>query len=214
MAEAVGEVVAQVVAPVVAQVVAEPMLALPSGEEPEVPGLAVQGALAFGAAVLVAFGALFGAWLSLRSGTRTWPPPGVKVQNYFGTTLSFTMLMVMLSAEWTVYSVRRSERGQAIFGYALTLVLDLAFINLLAYVVRGLHFGPATHPYGGVYYAFVIATTAAVAASFAFSAVAFARYLGGQLTAGRPELARAAACFAYAAGLGWFVMYTAVYVVG
>ena len=39
--------------------------------------------------------------------------------------------MASVTAEWGVYSVRRSLRGQAITGFAMTMGLGLAFLNLL-----------------------------------------------------------------------------------
>ena len=192
---------------------AAPMLALESGERKTDPDLITFGVLTLAVSLLVAFGALLGAWLSLRSGTQIWPPKGATIENYYGTTLSLTMFLGVFAAEWASWAVKKAERAQAIAAYLLLIVLGLSFINLLSYVVHGSHFGPATHPYGAVYFAFNILMGASVVVAVAAAIVAFTRYLGGQASAREPALARSAAWLWHAATVGWLVMYTAIYVV-
>jgi cytochrome c oxidase subunit 3 len=190
-----------------------PMLALESGQSRSDKDLATFGVLTLAVAVLMAFGALFGAWLSLRSGTPVWPPKGVARDNYLGSTLGITMLLASAVAEWAVYGVRRRERGQAVTGYVLLIVLGLAFLNLLSYSVHLAHFGPGTHAYGAVYFAFNILMAATIVTAVAIALVTLARLLGGQVSSSEPTLARAAAWFWHAATTGWIVLYLAVYVV-
>jgi heme/copper-type cytochrome/quinol oxidase subunit 3 len=190
-----------------------PMLALESGEAKTDPNLATFGVLTLAVAVLVGFGALFGIWLSLRAGSQVWPPKGVGLENYYGTTLTATMALGVLAVEWASYAVRRGEKGQAVTGYVLVVVFGLAFINLLSYVVHVAHFGPGTHAYGAVYFAFNILMGATVLTAVVFALIALARYLGGQVSASEPAAARSAAWFWHTATVGWLVMYTAVYVV-
>jgi heme/copper-type cytochrome/quinol oxidase subunit 3 len=190
-----------------------PILALESGEKREDPHLATFGVLTLAVVVIVAFGGLLGAWLSLRSGTAVWPPKGVKIENYYGTTLSITMIMAMLAAEWAAYGVRRRERSQAIAGFAMVLLLGVAFLNLLSYQVHVSHFGPGTHPYGAVFFAFSILMGSVVLIALGVDLVAFLRLLGGQVSEREPALARSTAWLVHTAAIGWFVMYAAVYVV-
>ena len=189
------------------------MLALESGEQRQDPQLVTYGVLALATSLVVAFGALFGAFLSLRSGTAVWPPKGVTIQNYWGTTQSITMLMGAVAAEWGAYAVRRRERGQAVAALGLVVLFGLAFLNLLTYVVHVAHFGPATHPYGAVYFAFALLMGASVVGVVVAAAVTLARLLGRQVSEREPALMRSTAVLWHAAMLGWFVMYTAVYVV-
>jgi cytochrome c oxidase subunit III len=190
-----------------------PMLALESGEKKTDPHLATFGVLALSVAMLVAFGALLGAWLSLRSGTPVWPPNGAPLDNYFGTVLSLTMLMGVLAAEWSAYGVRRRERGQAIAGLVLLLVFGLAFLNLLSYQLHVAHFGPATSAFGALYFAFHLLMGSSVVAALGLASVTLARLMGGQVSGADPALARSTAWFWHAVTVGWFVMYAAVYVV-
>jgi heme/copper-type cytochrome/quinol oxidase subunit 3 len=189
------------------------MLALESGEQRQDPQLFTYGVLAVATSLVVAFGALFGAFLSLRSGTAVWPPKGATIQNYWGTTQSITMLMGAVAAEWAAHAIRRQERGQAVAGLGLLLVFGLAFLNLLTYVVHVAHFGPATHPYGAVYFAFAVLMGASIVGVIVFTTITLARLLGRQVSEREPALIRSTACLWHATMLGWFVMYTAIYVV-
>jgi heme/copper-type cytochrome/quinol oxidase subunit 3 len=189
------------------------MLALESGETPTDPHLATFGVLALCASLLMAFGALLGAWLSLRSGTPVWPPKGAPLDNYLGTVLSMTMGAGVLAVEWNAYAVRRRERGQAIAALVLLLFFGLAFLNLLSYQLHLAHFGPGTSAFGAVYFGFHILMGASVVAALALALVALAREMGGQVSANEPALARSTAWFWHTVTVGWFVMYAAIYVV-
>jgi cytochrome c oxidase subunit 3 len=192
---------------------AAPMLALESGEKRSDPHLATFGVMALAIALLVAFGALLGAWLSLRSGTAVWPPKGTPLDNYFGTVLSLTMIMGALAAEWSAYGVRRRERGQAIAGLVLLLIFGLAFLNLLSYQLQIAHFGPGTSAFGALYFAFHILMGASVVGALGLAGVTLARLMGGQVSGADPALTRSTAWFWHAVTIGWFVMYAAIYVV-
>ena len=187
-------------------------LALPSGERRPDPTPAVFGVVAAGIAAVVLMGALLGAYLALRSGTAVWPPKGVKIENYYGTTLSATALMAAVAGWWALFGVRRGERGQAAVALGLVIFLQGAFINLLTYVIRGAHFGPATSAYGVLYYAMNAGVIAITASGMIVAAVALARILGGQVTPAEPQLGWAAAWYGTAVASAWLVMYYAVYV--
>jgi heme/copper-type cytochrome/quinol oxidase subunit 3 len=189
------------------------MLALESGERRSDPNLVTFGVVTLAASLLVAFGALFAAWLSLRSGTPVWPPKGVAIENYYGTTLSLTMFFGVFAAEWASWAVKKGERLQAVAAYVLVIALGLAMVNLLSFTVHGSHFGPATHAYGAVFFAFNILMGVSVIAAVGAAIVALTRFLGGQVSGREPALSRSAAWLWHAATAGWLVMYTAIYVI-
>jgi len=188
-------------------------LALPSGERQPDSSLAVYGVLVLGVSVVMVLGGLLGAWLALRSGTRVWPPKGVVVENYYGTTLSVTMLMVALAGWWALYAVRRNELRQATTALGLTMALELAFVNLVTYVVRGAKFGPGTHAYGTVFYAWNVTVIAVTLTGIVVAGTALIRGLGGQVGPREPQLGWAAAWYGTMVSISWFVMYVAVYVI-
>ena len=188
-------------------------LALPSAERRSDPSVTVYGILALGVSAVIVLGALFGAYLALRSGTKVWPPKGVVVQDYFGITLSFTALMAALTGWWALYGVRRGEQRQAAVALALQVFLQGASINLLTYVIRSSGLSPRTDAFAVVYYALNIAVVALLATGMGVGVVALARVLGGQVTPQEPALGWAAAWYGTFVSVGWMVMYTAVYVV-
>lgn len=190
-----------------------PQMALPSGERGADPSVTVYGTIVVGVSAVVLLGALFGAWLAIRSGTRVWPPKGVRIQDYFGTTLSVTVLIGALAGWWALYAVRRNERRQAAMSLTLTIFMQGAFINLLTYVVRGSHLSPRTDAYGVLYYALNTAVVAVFASGMAVAAVTLARVLGGQVTSAEPALGWSSAWYGTFVAATWFVMYTIVYVV-
>jgi len=184
-----------------------------AGDDGHDPSLAVYGVVAMGVAAVVVMGALMAAWLAVEAGTQTWPPKGVTVQNYFGTTLSVTMLMSATVGWWVLYAVRRGDRRQAAMALTVAMFLELCFINLLTYVMRGSHLGPATNAYGTLYYAVNAATIAVAASGILVAGLTLVRVLGGQVSPARPQLGWVAAWYGTFVSLVWFVMYTTVYVV-
>ena len=187
-------------------------LALGSAERRPDPTPAVFGVIALGISAFVLLGALMGAWLAMRSGTLVWPPKGVKVENYYGSTLSVTMLMAAIAGWWALFGVRRAVRSQAAVALGLVIFLQGAFINLLTYVIRGAHFGPSTSTYGVMYYALNVAVIAITGSGMLVAGVAMARVIGGQVSVAEPQLGWAAAWYGTAVAAAWFVMYYAVYV--
>jgi heme/copper-type cytochrome/quinol oxidase subunit 3 len=192
--------------------VTEP-LALPSGERRPDPNVTVYGILAVGVSAVIVLGALFGAWLAIRSGTKVWPPKGVTVQDYFGVTLSATALMAALAGWWALYGVRRNERRQATLALSLEIFLQGAMINLLTYVIRSSGLSPRNNAYAVLYYALNVAVITIFATGMGVGAVTLGRVLGGQVTAQEPALGWAAAWYATFVSVAWLVMFTLVYVV-
>ena len=190
-----------------------PQLALPSGERRVDPSLTVYGIVAVGVAGVIVIGALFGAWLAIRSGTRVWPPKGVVLQDYFGVTLSVTALMAVFSGWWALFGVRHDERRQAVLALALQIFLEGAMINLLSYVIQSSHLSPRNNPYGVLYYALNVAVIALFGTAMGVGAVVLTKVLGGQVSVAEPDLGWAAAWYGTFVVVVWFVMFTLVYLV-
>jgi heme/copper-type cytochrome/quinol oxidase subunit 3 len=191
-------------------------LALPSGDALENvtdTSTTMYGVVALGVAGLVFMGALFAAWMTIRNGTHQWPPKGFVIQNYWGTTLSVTMVMGALAGWWTLYGVARRERGQAAMAAFLVILFDVAFINLLTYVLRSSKLHVSSSPYALLYYALNGAAMAVAASGILVAGVALARILGGQVTDREPGLAWGAAWYATCVMLAWLIVYTATYVI-
>lgn len=186
-------------------------LALPPAGRGRPKHVASIAALVAGTAELMVVGALVAAYLNVRALAAVWPPKGVDLDNYLGTTLFLTTALSMITAEWAVYALRHGNRRQSLSALALTVGLGAAFINLLWYVGTQLHFGPADNSYAVVVYALLIAVGIIAAVGVGFLLVALTRTVGGQVTASEPELLRAAAWHWHIVTVAWMLAFLALY---
>jgi cytochrome c oxidase subunit 3 len=148
----------------------------------------------------------------MRGVASTWPPKGVRLDNYLGVTLFLTMLLSAVTVEWAPFAIKRGNRRHALWGLGLTLGFGLAFLNLLWYVASQLGFGSVDHAFGTLMYAAIIATAVQVGLASGFVLVALVRTAGHQVVPGQHQLVRAAAWYWQAAGVSWLLVFTAFYV--
>jgi heme/copper-type cytochrome/quinol oxidase subunit 3 len=187
-------------------------LALPPGGRGRPTRLVTVATLLAGVAELMVVAALVASYLNVRALADRWPPRGVHVDNYLGTTLTITLGLSVITAEWAVYALRRGNRRQALSAAAVTIGLGVAFVNLLWYVGTQLHFGPGDHSYGTLVYAQLIAVGVIAALGIGYLLVATFRTLGDQVTAGRPDVLRAAAWHWHVVTGAWLLAFLAIYV--
>ena len=126
--------------------------------------------------------------------------------------MSITLIMSAITVEWGVRALREGNRRQALSGLALTPLFGFAFLNLLWYLVSRLGFGPASHPYGTLVYAFVAVTVVNVTVGIAFLLLTMLRIAGHQVGQADPEVARAAGWYWHFVVVAWMVTYVALYV--
>jgi cytochrome c oxidase subunit 3 len=187
------------------------MLALPPAGRDRPANLLTAATLIAGAAELMVIGGLVAAYLNVRGLADRWPPKGVSLDNYLGTTLLITLGLTVITVEWAVYALRRGNRRQALSATALTAGLGLAFVNLLWYVGTQLGFGPADNSYAVLVYAQLIAVGVIAVIGLGFLLVALARSLGGQVSPGDPAVLRAAAWHWHVVSAAWLLVFTALY---
>jgi len=171
----------------------------------------VVGAALYGLAVLIFMAALIGAYTAFRSGMKPWPPEGVKKENYFGTLLLGASGMLMLTAEWLVWSVRQEFRRQTVQAAALSAGLLLAMLNAVAFIVDEAGFGAGSTPYGTLFFAFLVAAGVTQVAALAALAGGLARIGGRQISPSEPQLARAMSIALHVAALTWVMVWGALY---
>jgi cytochrome o ubiquinol oxidase subunit 3 len=189
-----------------------PALALPAGGSTRRRHVLTVGIGLAGVASVMTFASLAAAYLAVRALSHPWPPPKVSLDNYLGTTMSITLIMSAITVEWGVQALRQGNRRQAVSGLVLTPLFGLAFLNLLWYLVSKLGFGPASHPYGTLVYAFVVVIVVDVALGIGFLLITLMRIAGNQVTAADPAVARAAGWFWHTVVLAWLVAFMALYV--
>ncbi len=171
----------------------------------------VVGAGLYGLAALAVMATLIGAYTAFRSGVSPWPPEGVKKENYFGSLLLAASGMLMLSAEWMVWSVGHGIRRQAAQASGLAALLLLAMLNGLLFTVDEAGFGAATSGYGALFYAFMVVAALTQLVALAAVVVGLARSAGRQITPHEPQLARAVSIVLHVAALTWVMVWGALY---
>ena len=188
------------------------VLALPSGGETRRPNVLNVAVMVAGVAGVMLFVGLTAAYFDVRALSATWPPKKVALDNYLGTTLTLTMLMSSVTAEWAVQAMRIGNRRHALTALALTPGFGLAFLNLLWFLVTKLGFGPGSHAYGALFYAFVAATLVNVLIGMGFLLIALLRTFGHQVGPDNTAVARAATAYWHFVVGAWLVAYVALYV--
>jgi heme/copper-type cytochrome/quinol oxidase subunit 3 len=166
-----------------------------------------------GAAVAALMGGLIGAYLALKAAPGPFLPDNVEFDNYTAATLTITTVLAMVMIEWAAYGIRKGFRGQALFGFGMAVLLQVAFLNALYYLLTTkLGFEAADGPYQTVVYALLVVPFLLVLASLLTTILTWLRAIGHQLTTDNLHVARAAAIVVHIAGLAWIAAHYTVYV--
>lgn len=189
----------------------EATLALPAGAAARRRDLLTVTATVAGVASVMAFFALAAAYFDVRALSSVWPPKKVSLDNYLGVTLTITMLMSSVTAEWAVQAMKIGNRRHALTALALTPGFGLAFLNLVWYLVANVGFGPGSHAFGALFYAFIAATIVNVLLGMGFLLVALLRTFGHQVGPDDPSVTRAATAYWHFVAGGWLITFTALY---
>ena len=172
---------------------ASPTLALPSGGGTKPRGVLIQATLLAVAAGAMLFGAFLAAYLHMRRLAHPFPPEGAKIDEYWGNLMAGTMLMGSVTAEWGAIAVKRGQRQQAMAGFAITIVLGLAFLNLVSFSAGHVEFEATTNPYSLLVTAMVMALGIVTGLAVAFCSLTLFRLAGRQLMEPDAEQPRATA---------------------
>ena len=196
---------------------ASPMLALPAagtsgtGSEARRNSLPL-GVAGAGAGVAALMGGLVAAYLALKAAPGPFIPEDTAFDNYTAATLTITIAMAMVTVEWANYGIRKAFRGQALFGFGITLLLEVAFLNALYYLITKLPFEVADGPYQAVVHALLGLPFLLVVASLLGTLLTGLRAVGHQLTIDNLHVARANALLLHIAAVAWVAAYYTVYV--
>ncbi len=171
----------------------------------------VVGAALYALAALTVTAALIGAYTAFRAGVSPWPPEGVKKENYFGSLLLVAAGLLMVTAEWLVWSVHQGFRRQTAQAAGLAALLLLAMLNGVVFTVDEAGYGAGSHAYGTTFYAFMVVAGLTQVAALAALAAGMARVGGRQISRSEPQLARAVSIALHTAALTWVMVWSALY---
>jgi heme/copper-type cytochrome/quinol oxidase subunit 3 len=161
--------------------VASPTLALPSAGGTRPRRVLTMAVLFLAAGGGMMFAALLGAYLHMRRLAEPFPPPDTEIDQYWGNLMVLTMLMGSVTVEWARSALDRGQRKEGVAGFAVTLGLGLAFLNLMSFAAGHVEFDAVTHPYGTVVAALTMLLGLVVGLSVAFVSLTLFRVAGRQL---------------------------------
>lgn len=171
----------------------------------------VVGAALYGAAALVMVAALIGAYLTFRTGLADFRPVAAKKQNYLGSVNVAASLMLLMTAEWIVWAVRTDERRQAAQATGLALLFEVAMLNATITAIARAGYGPGTHSYGTLFYAFFLLSAATDIVAIAALVLHGAKLAGRQVSAGELQLSRAVSIAVHVSAITWLMTWCALY---
>lgn len=163
------------------------------------------------------FGALFFVYAAVRTGYRTWPPPGLPPLPV--ALPAVNTLVLAASSAALLLGTRALARGRrkALTGWvAGAIVLGSGFLGLQLVVWRDLWLKgllPSTGAFASVFYGLTALHAAHVLAGLVVLLVIFARSLRGAYTEHNVIRVRVAGMFWHFVDVVWVLMFVALYLV-
>src|SRR5437660_1720776 len=156
-------------------------------------GAVTVAATAVGAAQVMVFAALLGAFFAARTSAGAWPPRNFPLDNYRAVTLLFTALLVTGMTQWAVHAARNDDQRHSLVGLGMAFGLELAMADLVWYTAQNINTGAGSSTFSALYVAilgtYFIACIPGIVALF----VAGLRALGGQTSSEEHQPITAAA---------------------
>jgi heme/copper-type cytochrome/quinol oxidase subunit 3 len=157
-------------------------------------------ALASGSAAMVIF-ALIALYARLRSDViasgEVWLPEDTNLQLTPGNMGMATLTLSLVTVAWIVQALRTEDRGHALMAFAVSLVLGVAYINVVAYGWQQIGLGITSSPQALLIYTITGLHVAMAAAGLVFLVVMGFKAVGGQLTGRAAEGVTAAVLYWY-----------------
>lgn len=116
------------------------------------PAPLVLGMVLFIASETMFFGALFGAYFTLRSEAAAWPPAGVRLDLAEMALATAILLASSVPAHLAAEALRAGHPGAAVRRLGLTAAMGLAFLGLKLHDWLTAGFTVASHPYGTIFF--------------------------------------------------------------
>lgn len=174
-------------------------LALPPAAPPARPRAQLVATALAVASSAMAMSGLLAVYLFLRSAsgglTSTWLPVGVVIPETPGAMALATIVLSAFSVQWAVYAIARDDRRNTYVALGLSLLLGVAFINMMAFVYQRIELPIADTTYAVLFYAITGTQLVMFGAAMVYLGVAAFRALGGAYSSRQPEGVAAAALY-------------------
>jgi cytochrome c oxidase subunit 3 len=116
------------------------------------PAPLVLGMVLFIASETMFFGALFGAYFTLRSEAAVWPPAGVHLDLAEMGLATAILLGSSIPAHLAAHALRAGHFSSAVRRLVLTAVMGLVFLGLKLYDWMTAGFTVSSHAYGTIFF--------------------------------------------------------------
>jgi cytochrome c oxidase subunit 3 len=118
------------------------------------PAPLVVGMVLFIASETMFFGALFGAYYTLRADTPVWPPPGVNLNGSVAEMAIATAILIASSipAHLSVHAINEGSPASAVRRLRLAAVMGLVFLGLKVHDWMSAGFSISSHAYGTMFF--------------------------------------------------------------
>jgi cytochrome c oxidase subunit III len=169
------------------------------------------GTVLFLASELLFFGALFGAYFTLRAETSPWPPAGAEVD----TALATVGTVILLASSFTFQrgiSAGHDGRVATLRAWTFaTMALGVAFLGVQLYDWTHLEFSVSSNAYGTMFYAMTGFHGLHVLAGVLLMAVVVGRSLQGAYRDGDVEGAEAVSYYWHFVDAVWIALYATLF---
>jgi heme/copper-type cytochrome/quinol oxidase subunit 3 len=154
------------------------------------------------------FAGLLGVFVAERSAaggtTAAWLPEGVVIPEITANLMFTTMFAICVVAQWAVWSMKHSDRGNTALALGVLVVFALGMIVMQVNVWERMELPVSQGTYAVVFYGVTVAFMVTLVVGMLFAAVMAFRSLGGRYSARDTEGLSSLAMF-------WYVL-TAVFV--
>lgn len=169
------------------------------------------------AAMVMAAAGLGGAYSYTRYAVRRANPgepffaKSMKFNNYAAFVVLFTLVLASVAIGWAVTSLKVGNRRWASGGFGLTLLLNIAAMNIMWFIGSEWEAAANAHPWW--LHTYALLTLAGLASLIALIAagLGLARIITAQANAEQPHVAMAASWLQHGALATWVVVYALIY---
>jgi cytochrome c oxidase subunit III len=175
----------------------------------------VLGMVVFVASEAMFFATFFGAYFTIYSVNKVWPPAGVPhLERGLASVLTVVLVSSSLTLQVGVRAIRRDRRRRLLVWLAATIVLGASFLGLQLYDYSLLGFGVRDTIFGSLFYVMTGLHMAHVFGGVIFLGLVFAQAASGQLSDAHHDSLEAGAIYWHFVDVVWLCLFTTFYLVG
>ena len=199
----------------VATVSSDVELGTPPPPPPARPRVLLVGTVLGLSGIVMAFAGVLGYYIHQRALTKAatgaWLPKEVDIPLVPGNMGLMTLVMSVVLVQWAVYAIARDDRRNTYVALALTVLLGLAHLNVMAFAFTQIKM-PIGSSVGVLFYTIMSMHLAMVGAGLLFLGVMAFRTLGGQYSGRDREGIAAAAVYWYVTVAVYAVVWYTIFV--